>query len=130
MRQELSRIVSTEEKFFMTCYKCGLELAPFETACPRCAKQKSTVTGTSVLPDYSDSRTQHLVQLEQCRHCRMLLFPADTHCPSCGAAVSRPHKITNNRRTAGTQETRKWVAVGVAVSVFMLVAFIFVWRYI
>ena len=112
----------------MTCYKCGLELSPFETVCPRCAKQKSTATGTSILPNLADSRTQHLVQLEQCRQCRMLLFPADMFCPSCGADVSRPQKITSNHRTVGTQETRKWVAVGVAVSVFMLVAFIFVWR--
>lgn len=113
----------------MTCYKCGLELAPFETVCPRCARQKTTATGTTILPDYSDSRTQRLVQLEQCRHCRMLIFPGDTFCPSCGAAISRPH-LTPNSKAIQTQETRKWFAVGVAVSVFVLAAFIFVWRYI
>jgi uncharacterized OB-fold protein len=116
----------------MTCYKCGLELAPFEIACPRCARQKAaqkaTPTGTRVLPNFAESKTQHLVQLEQCRHCRMLLFPADTVCPSCGAAVSRPH-IVSNSKVLETQEKRKWVAVGVAVSAVVLAMFIFVWRH-
>jgi RNA polymerase subunit RPABC4/transcription elongation factor Spt4 len=128
----------------MTCYKCGLELAPFEIICPRCAKQKTTPTGTNFLPDLSDSRTQHLVQLEQCRHCRMLLFPGDDFCPSCGAAVSRPQKNAPPPKKKPSQkkapalqkfqrqDTRRWVAVGFAVSaaVVVLVAFIYVLRHI
>lgn len=111
----------------MTCYKCGLELSAFETACPRCSK-KDTPTGTSRLPDFSSSRTQHLVQLEQCKYCRMLLFPADTFCPSCGVAVDRSY----TRKTPASRKNmrvlpseQRWVAVGVAVSVLLLAVFIY-----
>ena len=116
----------------MTCYKCGLELSAFETACPRCSR-KDTPSGTSRLPDFSSSKTQHLVQLEQCKHCRMLLFPVDTVCPSCGAVVDRSH----TRKTPASRQTPKplpteqrWVAVGVAVSVVLLAVFFYALRHL
>lgn len=73
----------------MKCYKCGCELDPFDASCPRCARQKSP-TGTRPL---RDGDTRPLVQLNQCAHCKMLLFPNDTYCPSCGAPTARNTKF-------------------------------------
>ena len=117
----------------MTCYKCGLEIPAFESVCPRCS-HKGTPTGTSRIPDLSQSKTQHLVQLEQCRHCRMLLFPADMFCPSCGAVVERSEKTGKKPAAKKIITTdpneRRWLAVGVAVSVVLLAVFFYAIRHI
>jgi hypothetical protein len=115
----------------MTCYKCGLELAPFEINCPRCMRKKTTPTGTQFLPDLSDSKTQHLVKLEQCSQCRMLLFPANEICPSCGTPVSRPKPNESVRKSGAKRDIRvrrdigTWLMAGVAISAVVVVAAIF-----
>lgn len=109
----------------MTCYKCGLELAPFETACPRCSRNTTTPKDTSL-----SDRTQHLVQLERCSQCRMLIFPGDTFCTSCGTPIERQTSTPSNFGSAHATDTRRWVAVGVAVSVLLIAIFIYALRHL
>lgn len=114
----------------MKCYKCGLELSPLETACPRCARHARPLR-TGRLPDLSSTRTQHLVQLEQCPHCRMLLFPADAFCPSCGAPVPRtPAQPVGRPQSRASSPSSRWVVVGVAVSVLLIAAFLYALRHL
>lgn len=103
----------------MKCYKCGWEMAAFEMACPRCAKQPES-SGTQRLDTIQTHDTMYLVQLDQCAHCRWIIFPTDTVCSSCGAPVQRvaPRPATAKTEGAPATEARrenlKKVAFGIA----------------
>lgn len=95
----------------MYCYKCGCELDPFNSTCPKCSRRES-LSSTRRL------KTQRLVQLDQCSRCNMLLFPADVICPSCGAPVRRPDPRSKNAALRGRPPAIPWrrVVVGAALS--------------
>ncbi len=113
----------------MVCQDCGYVLAPFETACPRCARLKA-LKKTRRLPDIRSMVTQHLVQLGQCPHCKFMVFPGETHCSSCGASVRSAMKQTKKDRAAvppSRRDRRQWL-VGLVVSAVTLGVVVYLFR--
>ena len=113
----------------MNCHRCGNVLPTNASSCAHC---NNPLPKTKRLVESDYNKTRALVQVERCANCGFLVFAGDSECQSCGTWIDRAWQ--KSEASAGAGKTgagnsgKKWVLVGVAVSIVLLGLTAIVWR--